>query len=234
MSVANPYHLTTAGWNRRVWSLSWPIILSNLSVPLAGAVDTAMVGHLEDPVYIGAVGIGALIFHFLYWAFAFLRMGTTGLVAQCHGAGDLAAVHAATMRAVLLGAGLGLVLLVAQNPIAEFTFFAIEGSAAMESHARAYYDVRIWGAPAALINWAVLGFLFGMQRMKTALLVQLVLNGMNIAMDFLFVIGFGWGVEGWRSPPWRARSRQRRSVCGWCAASLTKMAPPRSGGGWLP
>ena len=188
--------LTSADWNRRVWSLSWPIILSNLSVPLAGAIDTAVVGHLPEPVFIGAVGIAALIFSFLYWSFAFLRMGTTGLIAQYQGAGDLGELHATTIRALLLGTAIGLTLVVLQVPIGEFTFFAIDGSAEMEFHARAYYDVRIWGAPAGLVNWAVLGFLFGVQRMKIALLVQVLLNGMNIVLDLLFVVGFGWDVEG--------------------------------------
>jgi len=176
--------------------LAWPIILANMSVPLAGAVDTAVVGHLPETSLIGAVGLGAVLFSFLYWAFAFLRMATTGFTARYYGAGDYPELHDTSARAVLLGGVIGLLLITVQAPIAVAFFHLLEGSAAVEQHAGTYFEYRIWGAPAALINFSVLGILFGIQRMRAALISQLVLNVTNVTLDLLFVMGFGWGVEG--------------------------------------
>lgn len=185
-----------ADWHRRVWSLAAPIILSNLSVPLVGAVDTAVVGHLPDPVYIGAVALGALIFSFLFWGFGFLRMGTTGFVAQAVGAGDPTEVRSILMRALLLAAVFGIVLLAMQRPVGTLAFWLLEGGEALETLADGYYRVRIWSAPAALANYAVLGCLIGLQNTRAALVQQLVLNLTNVALDLLFVLVLEWGVAG--------------------------------------
>ncbi len=183
-------------WRQRVWSLAWPIMLSNLSVPLVGAVDTAVVGRLPDPIYIGAVAVGAIIFSFLYWGFSFLRMGTTGFVAQCLGAGDRDELRAVIGRALLLALILGTAIVVAQRPLGRFALWAMEASDRVEDLAWVYFSVRIWSAPAALANYAVLGFLIGIQNTRAALLLQLVLNLSNVLLDLLFVSGFGWGVDG--------------------------------------
>jgi len=183
-------------WHRRVWRLAGPIILSNMSVPLLGAVDTAVVGHLPDPVYIGSVAVGAIIFNFLYWGFGFLRMGTTGFTAQALGAGDGAEVRAIFGRGLIIGVGLALFLVAAQMPIRLTALGLIEASAEVERLAAAYYDIRIWSAPAALANYAVIGWLLGMQRTRTILVLQFLLNGLNIVLDLWFVLGLGWGVEG--------------------------------------
>ena len=193
---ANALPQTNREWHQRVWGLSWPILLSNLSVPFAGIVDTAVVGHLPNPVYIGAVAIGALIFSTVYWLFGFLRMSTTGFVAQSLGAGNDREMRATIVRAGLLAVLIGLVLVISQYPLREISFFLMQGSSEVEEVARTYFDVRIYGAPAALLNWVVLGLLFGLQRMRAALVVQLVLNLCNIILDVLFVMGFGWGVQG--------------------------------------
>lgn len=182
--------------HRRVWALAVPIILSNLSVPLVGAVDTAVVGHLPDPVYIGAVALGAVIFNFLYWGFGFLRMGTTGFVAQAYGAGDGIEVRATLARGVLIGVILGALLVAVQSPLLHLALWAFEGSARLESLAADYYRIRIWSAPAALVHYAFLGTLIGVQNTRAALALQLVLNGTNVVLDVLFVVGLGWGVEG--------------------------------------
>jgi len=183
-------------WHRRVWRIAGPIVLANMSVPLLGAVDTAVVGHLPNPVYIGAVAIGAVIFNFLYWGFGFLRMGTTGFTAQALGAGDHAEAHAIFARGLIIGVGLALCLVAAQMPIRLAALGFIAASAEVEGLAAAYYDIRIWGAPAALANYAVIGWLLGMQRTRTILILQFFLNGLNIALDLFFVLGLGWGVEG--------------------------------------
>ena len=171
-------------------------MLSNVSVPLVGIVDTAVVGHLPDPTFIGAVALGAVVFSFLYWGFGFLRMGTTGLVAQDVGAEDWDELRATLTRALLLASLLGLMVLVLRNPAGEFAFWALQGSAMVESFAKQYYDVRVFGAPAALVNYVTLGFVIGIQNTRAALTLMLLLNVMNVVLDLLFVIGFGWGVEG--------------------------------------
>ena len=188
---------TGAGrWRRRVWSLAWPIMLANLSVPLVGAVDTAVVGRLPDPAYIGAVAVGAIIFSFLYWGFSFLRMGTTGFVAQSLGAGDRDELRAVIGRALLLATILGVAIVILQQPLGYGALRAMDASARVEELAFAYFSVRIWSAPAALANYAVLGFLIGAQSTRSALLLQLVLNLTNVVLDLLFVTGFGWDVRG--------------------------------------
>ncbi|HSS66558.1 MAG TPA: MATE family efflux transporter [Gammaproteobacteria bacterium] len=183
-------------WHARVWALSWPIILSNMTVPLVGAVDTAVVGHLPDPAFIGAVAVGAIVFNFLYWGFGFLRMGTTGFVAQALGSDNLNELSAVFARALLMAAVLGSGLIVLQIPIGSFVFWAFDASASVEELAGDYYGIRIWSAPAALANYAVLGLFIGMQNTRAALGVQLFLNVSNVVLDFVFVMGFGMGVKG--------------------------------------
>lgn len=187
---------TRPGWYRRVWTLAWPIILSNVSVPLVGIVDTAVVGHLPNPVFIGAVALGTVVFSFLYWGFGFLRMGTTGLVAQDLGAEDWDELRATLARALIIASVLGLTILVLRGALGELAFWALEGSARVEAFAKQYYQVRVFGAPAALINFVVLGFVIGIQNTRAALALLLLLNVMNVLLDLLFVVGFGWGVEG--------------------------------------
>jgi MATE family multidrug resistance protein len=167
-----------------------------MSVPLVGVVDTAVVGHLPDPVYIGAVALGAVIFNFIFWGFGFLRMGTTGFTAQAYGAGNATEVRSTLARALLLAAGLGALLIALQAPIALIAFWALQGGAKLEGIARSYYVIRIWSAPAALANYAILGCLIGIQNTRAALAVQLLLNLTNVALALLFVLGFRWGVRG--------------------------------------
>jgi len=183
-------------WHRRVWALAFPIILSNISVPLLGAVDTAVVGHLPDPRYLGGVAVGATIMTFVYWGFGFLRMGTTGLTAQAYGAGDFDEVRATLARALLIGLAIGIAVLVLQIPVALAAFAMIEASAEVEELARAYFSIRVFGAPAALCGYAFLGWFLGVQNARATLYMQLCMNGLNIVLDLLFVLGFGWGVEG--------------------------------------
>ena len=181
---------------KSVLYIAWPIILSNLSTPLLGLVDTAVIGNLGNPALIGAIAIGAMIFSFIYWGFGFLRMGTTGLIAQCRGAEDNDGTKAAFYRALILAISIGLILLLLQNVLAGFAFSVIDGSPAVEEAATTYFGIRIWTAPLSLTHLVVMGYLLGHQKSKTILWIQLLLNGTNIALDFVFVVGFGWGVAG--------------------------------------
>lgn len=183
-------------WNRRVWLLAGPIILSNITVPLIGVVDTAVVGHLPEPHHIGAVAVGALIFNYLFWSFGFLRMGTTGLAAQAAGAGDLEEVRSTLARAMLMAGALGLIAILLQKPILDFALWAIGGSPAVAAEAGDYFLIRIWSAPAALAKFALIGWFLALQKAKVTLLMQLAMNLVNLVLDLLFVLGWGWGVEG--------------------------------------
>jgi MATE family multidrug resistance protein len=180
----------------RVWRLAGPIILSNLSMPLLGAVDTAVMGHLPDPAYIGGVAIGGLVFSYIYWGFGFLRMGTTGFVAQAAGAKDADEICAVLARGLLLALALGGLVIALQVPLALGAFAVIEASAKVEALAETYVFIRIWGAPAALINYIAIGWLLGMQRTGATFVLTVFLNGLNIALSLLFVVGLGWGIEG--------------------------------------
>jgi len=182
--------------NRKVWLLAGPIILSNVSVPLVGAVDTAVVGHLPGPEAIGAVAIGALIFSFLYWGFGFLRMGTTGIVAQAFGAGDWQLLSDTLIRVLLLAFGLGLACILLGWPLIDFALYLIDSSESVENLATRYGHIRIWSAPAVLCVYAITGIFIGMHNMRATFVLQLVLNITNMLLDLLFVLGFGWGVEG--------------------------------------
>ncbi|MEH6527604.1 MAG: MATE family efflux transporter [Sneathiella sp.] len=179
-----------------VWRLAWPIILSNSSVPLLGAVDTAVVGHLPDAHYIGAVAIGAMMFSFLYWGFGFLRMGTTGFVAQAAGQKDPDEIRAVMGRALLLSLIISVFVLALQSVVLWSALNLIDSSAAVEKGASDYFSIRVWGAPAVLANYALMGFFIGTKNTRAALMIQIFMNGMNIVLDLFFVLGLGWDVAG--------------------------------------
>ncbi len=196
MTSAAQAPLRSAAMGRRVWRIAGPIILSNMSVPLLGAVDTAVMGHLPGPHFIGAVALGALIFSYIYWGAGFLRMGTTGLTAQAFGAGDGEALRATLARAWLLAAAIALALLLFQGPILVLALTLIEGSAEVEGQTAIYYQVRIWAVPAALANYVALGWLIGVHRAAAMMALQIFMNGINIGLDLVFVMGLEWGVAG--------------------------------------
>src|SRR3546814_3354689 len=129
-------------WHRRVWQLAGPIILANLTTPLLGAVDTAVVGHLPDPSFIGGVAVGGVIFSFLFWGFGFLRMGTTGFTAQAYGAGDRAELRACLLRPLALALGFSCLLILLQGPIRLVALWAIDASAEVAGHTGVYFDIR--------------------------------------------------------------------------------------------
>lgn len=182
--------------HRAVLAIAGPIMIANVSTPLLGVVDTAVVGQAPDPAYIGAVALGALVFNFVFWGFGFLRMGTTGLTAQALGAGDRVELRASLGRAALIALAVGICLIVLQWPIREVAFSLLDGSTRVEGLARGYFDLRIWAAPATLLNYALLGWFIGLGRARMALALQLLLNFTNMAFDVLFVLGLDMGVQG--------------------------------------
>ena len=180
----------------RVLRIAGPIVLSNATVPLLGAVDTAVIGQLGDAASLGAVGIGAVILATLYWAFGFLRMSTSGLAAQAQGAGDAGERSAVLLRALIVGVGAGLALVLAQGVLFWAAFTVAPASDDVERLAGQYLVIRIWGAPATIALYALTGWLVGLERTKGVLVLQLWQNGLNIGLDLWFVLGLDWGVAG--------------------------------------
>jgi multidrug resistance protein, MATE family len=165
-------------------------------VPLLGIVDTAVVGHLPQPHYLGAVAIGALVFNVLYFVFGFLRMGTTGLTAQAFGRADADELRAGLMRPLLLAALIAAVLLACGPLIVRAAMALFEPSARIGAELESYLRIRLLGAPAGLANMVLLGWLLGLQNARGPMALLIVTNALNMALDLLFVLGFGWAVRG--------------------------------------
>jgi MATE family multidrug resistance protein len=182
--------------HKRVLAIALPIVLSNATVPILGVVDTGVVGQLGEAAPIGAVGIGAIILSAVYWIFGFLRMGTTGLTSQASGAGDGAEVDALLSRALLIGISAGLVMIIAQVAIFHAAFWLSPASAEVEALARDYMVIRIWSAPATIALYGITGWLIAQERTRAVLVIQVGMNGANIALSILLGLQLGWGVEG--------------------------------------
>ncbi|MFI0847987.1 MATE family efflux transporter [Mesorhizobium sp. IMUNJ 23232] len=183
-------------WNRRVLVLALPIILANLAQPVLALVDTMVAGHLPGARYLGGVALGGVLFNFLFWSFGFLRMATTGLVAQASGADDPQLVRRHLLRALLVALLAGLVIVLLKSQIIGLGMAILGGSSAVRDSAVAYSEARMWSAPAALGNFVLLGYLLGRQRVIVSLALQIGLNLLNLAATLTLVLVFGWGVTG--------------------------------------
>jgi len=180
----------------RVLRIALPIVLSNATIPLLGAVDTAVVGQMGLAAPIGAVGLGAVILASFYWLFGFLRMGTTGLAAQARGAGDAEEAAAVLRRALLIAGAAGLLLIAGQVLLFRAAFALSPATVQVEGLAQSYLAIRIWGAPATIALYAVTGWLIAAERTRAVLVLQVWMNGLNVGLDLWFVLGLGWGVPG--------------------------------------
>ncbi len=182
--------------NKQILRLAVPNIISNLSVPLLSAVDTALVGHLPSLYYIGAVAVGTLIFNFVYWGFGFLRMGATGLTAQACGRDDKTESMLILGRSLLVAALTGVILILLQTPIAWISFNLVGASAGVEEHARIYFYIRIYAAPATLSLYAIQGWFLGMQNARYPLITTVAVNVLNIIFNLIFILGMGMNSNG--------------------------------------
>ena len=179
-----------------MWRIAVPMILSNISVPLLGMVDTGVTGHLDDPAYLGAVAIGATIFTFIYMGMNFLRMGTTGITAQQFGDGDHDGLRAALGQALIVGIAIALLLIALQVPIGAIALSLIGGEPETQQFAAQYYSIRIWSAPGTLANFALIGWFLGLQNARVPFFIFLTINITNIVLDLVFVVLLGMTVDG--------------------------------------
>jgi MATE family multidrug resistance protein len=193
MSSSN---IKTSLSNRQYIALAVPIIISQMTTPLLGAVDTAVVGHLSNPIYLGGVAVGSLIFNTLYWVLGFLRVSTSGFTSQAHGANNHVELLYSLLRPMLIATSIGLLFILLQEPIKWAALNIINPTSGVADQAALYYDIRIWGAPFALMSNVILGWLIGSSNVKLTLYLQIGMNVLNIVLDLVFVTSLNMGVAG--------------------------------------
>ena len=182
--------------DKNLWRLALPMILSNLSVPLLGLVDTAVIGHLDSPVYLGGVAVGTTTTSFLFMLLLFLRMSTTGLTAQAFGAGNKQGLARALVQPLLIAVAAGFIFILLRDPLSALASRVVGGSPAVLEQAQRFIHIRWLSAPATLANLVILGWLLGVQYARAPVVLLLISNLVNILLDLWFVIGLGWGVTG--------------------------------------
>ena len=181
--------------NRQILRLALPNIISNISVPLISAVDTALMGHLS-PSHLAALGIGAMVFVFLYGSFGFLRMGTTGLTAQACGQADKTLMANTLSRALMIAVLIAVILILFQRPLFEIASYLMNVQEGYADKVRVYFDIRIYTAPAVFLQLVLMGWFFGMQNALIPLLMTLLINLVNIFLSYYLVKELGMGIEG--------------------------------------
>ena len=182
--------------NKDILNLAVPNIVTNITVPLLGLVDLALMGHLNNPIYIGAIALGSIIFNVIYSSLNFLRMGSTGMTAQAWGANNGKEVSLVLIRSLLLAFSLALLLIIFQHPIQWISFLIIDGSQEVRELAQGYFYIRIWAAPATIGLYAFLGWFLGVQNAKIPMIIAIVINIVNIGLNFLFVLVFNMTSDG--------------------------------------
>ncbi len=171
-------------------------MIANSSAPLVGLVDTWAIGHMPEATHLAAVGVGATVFSYLFWAFGFMRMSTTGLVAQANGRGDKSEMMRIVVQSLVFGGMIAVGLIALQSVLFSASLVALAPPTTTAVLYQQYFDIRIWSAPAVLFTYGITGFLIGVARARAALVLQLVLNISNGALNLLFVLGFNMGVQG--------------------------------------
>ena len=185
----------TNPWQKDIWRLALPLILANLTVPLLGMTDTAVIGDLSA-AHIGAVALSSMIFAYLFWGLAFIKFSATGLTAQAYGAYRGTDVFTILGQTLCLSFLFGSAFIIAKYPIISFSIFLVDPTAQVESLAKEYMHILILSAPATLANIGLLGWLIGLQKVKTALALQVLINGTNIIFDFVLAVYFQMEVRG--------------------------------------
>ncbi|MBJ2067081.1 MATE family efflux transporter DinF [Serratia odorifera] len=186
----------TSDTDKALWRLALPMIFSNITVPLLGLVDTAVIGHLDSPNYLGGVAIGSMATSFLFMLLLFLRMSTTGLAAQALGAQNPLALARAFMQPLMLALLAGLAIVLLRHPLIDLALSIVGGDAEVLAQARLFLEIRWLSAPAALANLVLLGWLLGVQYVRAPVILLIVGNLLNIVLDIWLVMGLGWNVQG--------------------------------------
>lgn len=210
--------------HKRVFAIALPMILSNIAAPMLGLVDTAIIGHLPDAIYLSAVAIGAMVVSFIYLLAVFLRMATTGVIAQAYGAEDLAEQRQQFSHALTIAGLLGLSLAILGPWISEFALWLIQPEQSLVALASQYIEIRLWSAPGALMVLAALGVLLGRQQSGYAMWLAIITNAVNVVMDVILIIGLDWNVVG---AAWASLTADYVTAAvgiGWCIKAL----------GWTP
>ncbi len=187
------------GINHEIWRIALPAIVTNVTIPLLGLLDTAIAGHLDasrGALYIGAVSVGAMMFNLLYWNFGFLRMGTSGMTAQAYGRRDPAMQAAILQRATLLGLAIGVLIIVLQWPLQRVVLWLIGPSDDVRALALTYFYIGVWGAPPTLMMMSIKGWLLGMQDSRSPMVISIGVNVLNIVVSLIAVYGLGLGFAG--------------------------------------
>ena len=182
--------------NSRIIRLALPSIVSNITVPLLGLVDLTIVGHMGDVVYIGAIAVGSMMFNVIYWIFGFLRMGTSGMTSQALGARNLAEVMRILVRSLAIGGAIALLFIVFQAPIRWVILSVMHPSVQVAPHAVTYFNICIYGAPATLGLYGLIGWFIGMQNTRIPMLVSILQNVVNIVASLWLVFFLHWKIEG--------------------------------------
>ncbi|WP_282370743.1 MATE family efflux transporter [Pseudomonas sp. PS02290] len=182
--------------HRQVWALAAPMILSNISVPLVSLVDSTVIGHLPHAHQLGAVAVGGTLYSFLAWAMGFLRMGTTGFAAQAAGRNDGAALRQVLLQGLLLAMGFSVLLGLIGLPFQHLALEMMQPSDDLNELTRDFFHTRLFGLPAALASYALVGWFLGLQNARAPLAILLTTNLVNIALNLWFVMGLDWGVVG--------------------------------------
>ncbi|MCC8199745.1 MAG: MATE family efflux transporter [Tannerellaceae bacterium] len=182
--------------NKSILRLAIPNIITNITVPLLGMVDTSIVGHLDSPLYIGAIAIGTMIFNFVYWNFAFLRMGTSGFTSQVFGAEDKQEQVTILYRSLMVAFSIAFLLLVFQLLFLHIAFYFVDAGPEMKQYVTMYYSIYIWAAPAVLGMFALSGWFIGMQDAKTPMYISIFTNLVNIGFSLFLVYGLKMKIEG--------------------------------------
>ena len=187
---------TDTSLRSRIWRITWPAMLSNISVPLLGLVDAAILGHLDSPNYLGAVAVGAAILSFLYWGFSFLRMGTTGLIAIAHGAGDQARDKEVIGQSMVIALALGFSVLLLHPLLFSIGLNLMEPGDDIQVLADSHLRIRIFSAPAVLMTYAITGWFIGRQNTRWPMMFVLVTNILNVILDLVFILGLDMKSDG--------------------------------------
>lgn len=182
--------------HRAIRRIALPMIISSVTAPLLGMVDTAVMGHLDDAAYLGAVAAGATVFSVVFMGLNFLRMGTTGITAQAFGAGDRDTMRTALGQPVIAALLLAMLILAIQQPLLDSALRLLAPSEGVGGLMQTYFSIRIWSAPATLVNFALIGWLIGMQNARGPLVIMLVTNVTNAVLDLFFVLVLGMTADG--------------------------------------